>query len=234
MDFKIELEDEFEDIVGKAENGLGKKVTSLELNVVCKELNLNLKALKKIKDKKYFPEEYNFNSDDDLKVERIQVKFYEGFVNSYLLIKDNKCVVIDTCGDADSVIEKIESLRLKPEFILLTHGHNDHTGGLGEIEDFYKIKVNKKDEIKFKDYKIIRIPIPGHTNDSVAFCVDKFLFVGDLIFAGSLGSGSFSYKKLLESFKKILSLNKDYFIFPGHGPSTTIEQERENNAFNNS
>ena len=85
-----------------------------------------------------------------------------------------------------------------------------------------------------KDYKIIRIPIPGHTNDSVAFCVDKFLFVGDLIFAGSLGSGSFSYKKLLESFKKILSLNKDYFIFPGHGPSTTIEQERENNAFNNS
>lgn len=231
MDFKTELEDNFEDIVNKAENGLSKKVKSFELNSVSKELNLNLKALRNIKNKKYFPKEYSFSQDNELRVDRIQVPFHEGHVNSYLLIKNDKCVIMDTCGDADVVIEKIESLRLKPEFILLTHGHGDHTNGFGEIEDLYKIKVNKKDEIKFEGCKIVRIPTPGHTNDSVTFSVENFLFSGDLIFAGSLGSGSYSYKKLLESAKKILSLNKNCFIFPGHGPSTTVGQERENNAF---
>ena len=53
----------------------------------------------------------------------------------------------------------------------------------------------------------------------------------DLIFAGSLGGGMYSYSKLLESAKKILNLDEGNIIFPGHGPVTTVKEERENNAF---
>lgn len=214
--------------------GSNKKIKTEKIEDICKELNLNLTALKNIRDKKYSPREYNFfRKTNELRVERIQVPFYKGNVNSYLLVKGNKCAIIDTCGDADFVIEKIEELKLKAKFILLTHGHDDHTDGLGKIEDKLKIKVEKKNKINFLGYSIKRISTPGHTADSVTFLVEDFLFSGDLIFAGSLGGGNFSYKKLLESFKKILSLNKNLWIFPGHGPSTTIGQERENNAFSN-
>ena len=56
-------------------------------------------------------------------------------------------------------------------------------------------------------------------------------FVGDLIFAGSLGGGMYSYEELLKSAKKILNLDENLIIFPGHGPVTTVKEERENNAF---
>lgn len=231
MDFLAGLEDEYEDIIEKAENGLKTKVKSLDLNEVSRELNLNLKALKKIKNKSYFPAEYDFNNNKSLKIFRIQLPFYQGYVNSYLIAKNGKCVIIDTAGSADAVIDRIKKHNLKPVCILLTHGHGDHVNGLGILENKYNIKVNKNKEIKFEGHKILRIKTPGHTNDSVTFHIENFLFSGDLIFAGSLGNGSYSYKKLLESASKILSLSKDYFIFPGHGPTTTVKQERENNAF---
>ncbi|MCJ7498011.1 MAG: MBL fold metallo-hydrolase, partial [candidate division Zixibacteria bacterium] len=78
---------------------------------------------------------------------------------------------------------------------------------------------------------------PGHTQGSVSLWTDKIIFTGDLIFYGSVGRTDLpggSYQKLLSSIQeKILDKEEDMIIYPGHGPSTTIGEERRNNPFLN-
>ena len=56
--------------------------------------------------------------------------------------------------------------------------------------------------------------------------------VGDSIFAGSMGGGNVSYKDAVNNnLKKILTLPDDTIICPGHGPLTTVAEEKEHNPF---
>jgi glyoxylase-like metal-dependent hydrolase (beta-lactamase superfamily II) len=77
---------------------------------------------------------------------------------------------------------------------------------------------------------------PGHTKGSLMFMVnDQVLISGDVLFAGSIGrtdlpSGSASeMRKTLTT--KILPLNDDIRVLPGHGPETTIKLERKRNPY---
>jgi hydroxyacylglutathione hydrolase len=78
---------------------------------------------------------------------------------------------------------------------------------------------------------------PGHTPGHVVFvCLqEKIVFVGDLIFAGSIGRTDLpggDYELLMESIQcQVLSLPEDTQILPGHGPITTISQELKSNPF---
>ena len=240
------LEDEYSDIVGKANRGLNKQVDSENVEEVAKELNLKFRALKNIKEGKYKPKEFDYSKTyDGLKVEKISSPFMEGEVNAYIVIgEDNTCVIIDTAQVPDKIIEFVKKEKLEPEFTLETHEHQDHIEGMKKIHeeleisylDFEDLKdesvisygYNKVGEEK-KKIKVFRTP--GHSEKSLTFQIGKFLFVGDLIFAGSFGGGMYSYDKLLKSAKKILNLDENLFIFPGHGPVTTVKEERENNAF---
>ncbi|QEN05018.1 MBL fold metallo-hydrolase [Thiospirochaeta perfilievii] len=63
-------------------------------------------------------------------------------VNTYLFnFSDNKIVIVDPGSDEDKIIKKIEVLDLKPEAILLTHGHFDHIGAVKTIKSKYNIPV---------------------------------------------------------------------------------------------
>ena len=78
---------------------------------------------------------------------------------------------------------------------------------------------------------------PGHTEGSVClyFAAEKKLIAGDTLFAGSIGRTDLpggSYKKLMESLRgPVLSLPDETIVVPGHGPLTTIGDERETNPF---
>ncbi len=76
---------------------------------------------------------------------------------------------------------------------------------------------------------------PGHTPGSISLLTDKMIFTGDALFCGSIGRTDFpgsSYQKLIRSIKdKILSKADDFIIYPGHGPPSTIGEERRNNPF---
>ncbi len=161
-----------------------------------------------------------------------------GGVNAYIVIDENKeCVLIDTAQSPDKIIRFVKKEKLEHHFILVTHEHHDHVDGIENIReeinaDFLDFEDLKSEPvIDFGKRKIRVFRTPGHSEESLTYQIGKFLFVGDLIFAGSLGGGSYSYEKLLESAKMILNLNEDLFIFPGHGPSTTVKEEKENNAF---
>jgi hydroxyacylglutathione hydrolase len=234
----MELEDNYEDIISKAERGLGKKIEG-DLNEIAEKLNLNVKALDRIKNNKYKPKKFDYGKNyGGLKVININSPFMEGAVNAYVIINGEECVVVDTAQVPDEIIKVIKNEKLELKFILLTHGHGDHVSGkekIGEefgVETFSGENLSEAQELSFGDKKIEVIKTPGHSEDSVTYSVGRFLFVGDLVFAGSLGGGTYDYKKLLKSAEKILSMSEEKIIFPGHGPVTSVGEERENNAFN--
>lgn len=76
---------------------------------------------------------------------------------------------------------------------------------------------------------------PGHTPGGISLLTDKMIFTGDALFCGSVGRADFpgsSYQELINSIKdKLLSKDDDFAIYPGHGPSSTIGEERRNNPF---
>lgn len=76
---------------------------------------------------------------------------------------------------------------------------------------------------------------PGHTPGSISIKVDNIIFTGDTLFAGSIGRSDFpggSFDKLINSIKtKILREDDDVKILPGHGPKSTIRQEKATNPF---
>jgi hydroxyacylglutathione hydrolase len=233
------LEDEYSDIIRKASRGLVKKVNSEDIEESSKELKLNFEALKNIKYGKYKPKKFDFSKKyEGLRVEKISSPFMEGEVNAYVVLdEDNACVIIDTAQVPERIIEFVKRESIEVKYLLKTHEHQDHVEGVediqkevgGEVLDFDDMNNN----IFFGQREIKIFRTPGHSEKSLTFQIGKFLFVGDSIFAGSLGGGMYSYEKLLESAKKILSLDEDLIIFPGHGPATTIKEETKNNAFIN-
>lgn len=97
------------------------------------------------------------------------------------------------------------------------------------------------EEIEPAEIPIRVLHIPGHSRGHVAFqvlCSDRqAVFVGDIIFSGSIGRTDFpdgNMQQLLTGIReKILSLPEDTLLFPGHGPSTTVGEERQDNPFLN-
>lgn len=99
--------------------------------------------------------------------------------------------------------------------------------------------IDEGDEIRFGNSKLEVIYTPGHANGSVCLIShpDKFVLSGDVLFQGSIGrtdlpSGNFDL--LAESIQqKIYTLPGDYTVYPGHGPETSVEEERNHNPFVN-
>ncbi|EJO5346463.1 MBL fold metallo-hydrolase [Clostridium botulinum] len=152
-------------------------------------------------------------------IKTIPVGIYNA--NCYLLIDEDKCAIIDPGGDSEDIIKIIEDNNLIPQFVLLTHGHIDHVGGVEAIKDKYNIPfyINKKDEdlIKEAEYifgnfgkyenadgylvegkvfeignlKIKCLETPGHSPGGMSFLVNNVIFTGDTLFRESIGRSDF-------------------------------------------
>ena len=88
--------------------------------------------------------------------------------------------------------------------------------------------------IPFYDTDIKVISTPGHTKGSVCFLIKDKLFSGDTLFSGSIGRTDFptgNYGEIKESLKKLLKLNENIVVYPGHGEATTIKDEKNFNPF---
>lgn len=95
--------------------------------------------------------------------------------------------------------------------------------------------VTDGEEITIGELKIKVVHTPGHSPGSVTYFVENKLFVGDLIFAGSIGRTDLpggNYQTLIRSVEnKIFTLPDEIGIYPGHGPETTVGQEKATNPF---
>lgn len=89
--------------------------------------------------------------------------------------------------------------------------------------------------LDFEGNKIEIIHTPGHTPGSVSLKLDNWLFTGDTLFYQSIGRTDIplaSGQLILKSIKeKLLTLPKETLVYPGHGPSSSLAYEKENNPF---
>lgn len=102
---------------------------------------------------------------------------------------------------------------------------------------FETVNVNDRDTVKFGETTLKVLTSPGHTPGSVCYFAehDRILFSGDTLFAGSIGRTDMpggDYDKLIVSLmEKIMILDSDVQVVPGHGPVTNIGHERTHNPF---
>ena len=92
------------------------------------------------------------------------------------------------------------------------------------------------DVIELGSLKIKVLFTPGHTVGSCCFLVNDAIFSGDTLFAGSMGRTDLptgSSRDMRESLQRLADLEGDDNVYPGHGPSTTLERERRYNPFLN-
>jgi hydroxyacylglutathione hydrolase len=97
--------------------------------------------------------------------------------------------------------------------------------------------IGQADKVKAGSLVADVIHTPGHTEGSIClyFPAEKKLIAGDTLFAGSIGRTDLpggSFEKILRSLhEKVLALPEETVVIPGHGPRTTIAEERESNPF---
>jgi hydroxyacylglutathione hydrolase len=172
-----------------------------------------------------------------------------GLSNSYLLGPDGggDAVMIDAGTFDSSLLKVIEENKLYLRYILLTHAHESHTEGLRTIRKIYDTQIFSYRQAVFdfqatrlRDYMKIAcgqfefevFETPGHTGDSLIYRYKNMLFTGDTLFAGSIGSSPDEYARrlIISSIReKILTLDENLIIFPGHGPPTNLEIEKKFN-----
>ncbi len=175
--------------------------------------------------------------------------------NCYILgcKKTNEGMVIDPGGDALQIVREITNAGLKIVKIVLTHGHFDHTDGAFELREITgaPVLIHPMDApgLKFNpdgdlddgqafnvgSYGISVIHTPGHSPGGICLHAPGAVFTGDTLFAGSIGRTDLSggdYDSLIQGvIQKIFPLGDELRIYPGHGPGSTIGNERLTNPF---
>ena len=184
---------------------------------------------------------------------QFNLPFGDMFVNSYLVWDEatRKAWIFDTGPDADLINDFIEMKNLEIDAIFLTHTHHDHIACLDDLKQktrnppvfvhHLEALVNCKTITEgFKhncgSLSLEAIHTHGHSIGGVTYLLkrssENIAMVGDAIFAGSMGGGMVSYKNALHTNKeKIMTMPDETIICPGHGPMTTVGEERENNPF---
>ncbi len=176
-------------------------------------------------------------------------------VNCYIVgcKETKKAVVIDPGGDVPRIVTGLVDRGLVLAYILNTHGHWDHTGGVEEIKKITRAPwlihaadagggngkpdgfLEEGQTVSFGTYALKVLHTPGHSPGSVCFFSPGVVFTGDTLFAGSIGRTDLpggNYEGLLDGVrKKLFCMEEDTRVYPGHGPATTIGQEKHHNPF---
>jgi len=176
-------------------------------------------------------------------------------VNCFLVWDEasREAAVFDTGWEAQPVARLVAENQLQLRHIFITHAHEDHVAALGEMRQLFpKVRIHSgarsapvdqrnrpNDFIHLGSLRITNRDTPGHAEDGTTYIVGTWpedaphvAIVGDAIFAGSMGRGNPSWDLARQKVRdQILSLPPETLLCPGHGPLTTVAEEKAHNPF---
>ncbi len=158
---------------------------------------------------------------------------------------------MDSEREAEPILDFIKQNSLHIKYIINTHGHPDHVAGnaimkkatgapiLIHESNSENVQADRKlhdgNILQVGTLKLVVLHTPGHTPDGISLLGENLVFTGDALFAGSVGRTDFlggSYEELMRSIKtKLLAIPDSFKVYSGHGPSTTIGDEKKYNPF---
>jgi hydroxyacylglutathione hydrolase len=178
--------------------------------------------------------------------------YHDMAVNAYLVWDpaSRAAAAFDTGADCSEMVRFANRHKLKVKLILLTHAHPDHVADLPRLREetggdvFAPAKesvpgaesIEKGKHFRLGDVEIETRLTWGHSPGGMTYVVTglarPIAVVGDSLFAGSMGGGNVSYNDALRNnLEKILTLPDETIICPGHGPMTTVGEEKVHNPF---
>lgn len=180
--------------------------------------------------------------------------------NCYIVTDEQTraCAIVDPGDSGAALADWLDREGLKPRYVLLTHGHYDHVGGVAALRDRYAgipVYVHEADThltpqlsmglqwthhygegdtLTMDGITFQVLHTPGHTPGSVCLQAEDALLTGDTLFAGSCGRTDFpggSWSRMMDSLTRLANLNGDFRVLPGHMEDSTLEQERKRNPY---
>ena len=194
----------------------------------------------------------------DLYFKQIPVGYMGNF--AYLIgdKKSKECVMVDPAWDVDAVLKQAEKDGMKVVAGILTHTHFDHSNGVEALiqKTGVKVYVHEKEakylkeiqghlvetkegsKLRIGDLEMTFLHTPGHTEGAQCILVGDKIVTGDTLFVGACGRSDLpggDEKKIMQSLKRLASLDGALQVFPGHAygdtDSSTIEHERRTNPY---
>ena len=165
---------------------------------------------------------------------------------------------LDLPIEAQQIFEYIDEGELKVKLIVNTHGHHDHINGDVTFQTKYNVPIyiHKLDAQAINDFEKYTYPspvllkegslielgnehlqvmhTPGHTPGSICLIGEHLVFTGDTLFAGSIGRTDFPEGSNIEmqaSLQKLMRLPDYLLVYPGHGPTSIMGEEKRVNPF---
>ena len=173
-------------------------------------------------------------------------------VNSYLIwdTESRRAAAFDTGSDCSELLDFLKDQQLRLDAIYLSHTHGDHIFDLDRLKTLTGATafVSKRERIegahpfeegrRFEvgDLRIETRLTWGHSKGGMTYYATglskPIAVVGDALFAGSMGGGKVSYQDALRTNREeILTLPEETVICPGHGPMSTVGEEKRHNPF---
>ena len=178
--------------------------------------------------------------------------------NTYIVQNDDRCVIIDPGYGPEAVSRFLSDNSLTADAIFLTHGHFDHVGAVGALAQMLSCPVyiheadlslpamwtagpipythtyGEGDRIEKAGLVFRVLHTPGHTPGSVCLIAENACFSGDTLFAASCGRTDLpggDWGTLRRSLNRLAQAEDALAVYPGHGKSTVLAQEKRYNPY---
>jgi glyoxylase-like metal-dependent hydrolase (beta-lactamase superfamily II) len=187
--------------------------------------------------------------DGKIKIKKLKIAPYG--TNCYIVAcpTTGKGIIIDTPGAAARILRESKEVHIR--FIIITHTHFDHLGAFAALRKTLGVPavvhsaeaaklpfpadslLDGGETINFGTLSLAVLYTPGHSPGSICLYSPGHLFSGDTLFPGGPGNtpNSRSFKQITQSItQKLFALPDNTKVYPGHGPGTTLGQEKQNYA----
>jgi len=215
---------------------------------MAKELDLDAEKLLRSVRKQWCPAPLSVNG-----LKQFNLPFGDMLVNVFVVWDENSknAWIFDTGPMAEPILSFIQEQELSVDAIFLTHTHRDHIACLDALRmgagnpPVYVHELEALDGCESitesfsyacGSLSLHALHTHGHALGGMTYVADglerPIAIVGDAIFAGSMGGGMISYENALSTNReKIMTLPNETILCPGHGPMTTVGEEKRNNPF---